>query len=180
MDRMPDASSSSERHSRPLFQRLLLAAASAMLLVACAGGPDPAPGASAPASGQPEAGAIASEGPLPSGEVAVDLCSTIANVEVRLAALRAVELRLPNRVALDIELAKLQAAFSELRQVELGSLEAQLRSPLKRLGYRLAEVELAVEDFRTNPRPQRAVPHVEEDAQALSNELAAFAILARC
>ncbi len=101
-------------------------------------------------------------------------------MESRIAALRAVELRLPNRVALDIELGKLQAAFVELAQADLGPFAEQLEGPLTRLAYRLGEVELAVEDFRTNSRPQRAVTHVETDAQTFSEELAAFAILARC
>ena len=92
----------------------------------------------------------------------------------------AVELRLPNRVALDIELGKLEAAFGELRQADLGPFEDQLEGPLTRLGYRLDEVELAVEDFRTNSRPQQAVAHVEDDAGTFGGELAAFSILARC
>ncbi len=178
---MPDASSTSQPHPLTLLQRLaVLASASTLFLAACAGESGPSPGVAASPSSQPDGVAAATVGPMASGDVGVDLCLSIANVEERLAALRAVELRLPNRVALDIELAKLQAAFSELRQVELGALEEQLESPLKRLGYRLAELELAVEDFRTNSRPQRAVPHVEGDAETFGNELAAFAILARC
>jgi hypothetical protein len=113
-------------------------------------------------------------------ESGVSLCEQVGAVESRTAALRAVELRLPNRVALDIELGKLQAAFSELAEADLGPFAEQLEGPLTRLGYRLGEVELAVEDFRTNSRPQRAVTHVETDALAFSEELAAFAILARC
>jgi hypothetical protein len=94
--------------------------------------------------------------------------------------MRAVELRVPNRVALDIELGQLQVAVGELEELDLGPLEEELETPLTRLGYRLREVELAVEDFRTNSRPQRAVPHVQEDAQTFADELAAFVILARC
>ena len=101
-------------------------------------------------------------------------------MESRIAALRAVELRLPNRVALDIELGKLQAAFASWRRRTSDHSPSSWRRPLTRLGYRLGEVELAVEDFRTNSRPQRAVTHVETDAQTFSEELAAFAILARC
>jgi hypothetical protein len=104
----------------------------------------------------------------------------VAVVEERTAALRAVELRLPNRVALDIELGKLKAAVAELTAVELDTLEDRLEEPLTRLGYRLGELELAVEDFRTSSRPQRAAPHVETDAQTFADELGAFAILARC
>jgi hypothetical protein len=117
---------------------------------------------------------------MTSADAGLARCSSIATVAERLAALRAVELRMPNRVALDIELGKLQAAFGELRQVELGALEAELETPLQRLAHRLVELELAVEDFRTNTRPQRAGPHVENDAQTFADELAALSILARC
>ena len=51
---------------------------------------------------------------------------------------------------------------------------------MTRLGYRLGELELAVEDFRTNPHPRKAVPHVEGDVQKVADELAAFVILSRC
>jgi hypothetical protein len=94
--------------------------------------------------------------------------------------MRAVELRLTNRVALDIELGQLQVAVSELEAAELGAFEDDLELPLRRLRYRLDEVELAVEDFRTNSRPQRAVPHVERDSQTFADELAAFVLLSRC
>jgi len=123
---------------------------------------------------------MATDGPMSADEMGVDLCASVETVDQQLASLRAVELRLPNRVALDIELGKLQAAFGLLRQAELGRLEEQLETPLKRLGYRLGELELAVEDFRTNPRPRRAAPHVESDSGVLDDELAAFSILARC
>jgi hypothetical protein len=117
----------------------------------------------------------------PGSTIGVTLCQHVADVEERLAALEAVELRLPNRVALDIELGKLQAAFGELRQADLaGTFEDQLETALARLGHRLEELELAVEDFRTNSRPQQAVSHVETDALTFGSELGAFAILARC
>ncbi len=118
--------------------------------------------------------------PMASGDLAVRLCVTVDTLDTRLAGLTAIELRLPNRVALEIELGKVQAAFSELRQADLGELEPQLEDPLKRLGYRLVELELAIEDFRTNPRPRRAAPHVEEDGAKVTDALAVFAILARC
>jgi hypothetical protein len=109
-----------------------------------------------------------------------DLCLHVSEIEQRLDALRALELRLPNRVALEVELDKLQAAYVELEDIEFGEAEDRLAGSLKRLGYRLGELELAVEDFRTNSRPQRAAPHVEEDAQKVADELAAFVILSRC
>jgi hypothetical protein len=152
----------------------------APLLVACAGAAAPSP--AGPGGPSPGTGvvALATTPPMASGEPDKDLCRIVAVVEERIAALSAVELRLPNRVALDIELSKLQAAFVELRQADLQPFEDELESPLKRLGYRLAELELAVEDFRTNSRPQRAVGHVEADAETFGGELAAFSILARC
>ncbi len=52
-----------------------------------------------------------------------------------------------------------------------GPFEDQLETPLTRLGYRLDELELAVEDFRTNSRPQQAVTHVETDALTFGSEL---------
>ena len=150
---------------------------------ACAGGsvarPTPSPAGSAVPSPSPGAAAPGAAGPTSALE-GFSLCEQVGAVESRIAALRAVELRLPNRVALDIELGKLQAAFVELAQADLGPFAEQLEVPLTRLAYRLGEVELAVEDFRTNSRPQRAVTHVETDAQTFSEELAAFAILARC
>lgn len=157
----------------------------AILIVAsaCAGGsavgPTPSPAGGAVPSASPGAAALGSAGPTSALE-GFSLCEQVGAVESRIAALRAVELRLPNRVALDIELGKLQAAFVELAQADLGPFAEQLEVPLTRLAYRLGEVELAVEDFRTNSRPQRAVTHVESDAQTFSEELAAFAILARC
>lgn len=178
---MPHASSTSQHDVLPLLGRLVaLAVVSALLLASCDVQADPAPDASAAPSGSVGVVVAATAGPRASGEIGVGPCPSIASVQERLTSLRAVELRLPNRVALDIELAELQAAYGELRQADLGTLEEELVSPLKRLGYRLAELELAVEDFRTNSRPQRAAPHVQGDAETLADALAAFAILARC
>ena len=64
--------------------------------------------------------------------------------------------------------------------MDLGDREDELERSLTRLGYRMGELELAVEDFRTNTRPKRAAPHVEEDTQKVADELAAFVILSRC
>ena len=110
-----------------------------------------------------------------------ELCLRVADVEERLAALRAVELQLPNRVALDIELDKLMVRLRRAEEQRLRRLrEDDLEGSLTRLGYRLGELELAVEDFRTNSRPRRAAPHVEEDAQKVADEMGAFVILSRC
>jgi hypothetical protein len=163
------------------MSRRLLALAAVLLLVsvACDGdsgaaGPRTAAGSPAAAMVEPSRAPGTLTGPDD------DLCLHVTEIGQRLASLRAVELRLPNRVALDVELDKLQAAYVELQRVDFGDAEDRLAGSLKRLGYRLGELELAVEDFRTNTRPQRAAPHVDEDAQKVADELAAFLILSRC
>jgi hypothetical protein len=178
---MPVVTCHRQRHRR-LPGLLVLLVVITAAVAACSGSAAPAAtatpalGASMPAPTVTPAG--------PGADASLDaaglLCVRLGAVEERLAALRAVELRLPNRVALDIELAKLQAAFGELAAADLGALEDRLEDPLVRLGRRLAELELAVEDFRTNSRPQRAVPHVAGDAETFADELRAFAILSRC
>ena len=162
--------------------RSLAAFAAAMLLVvvACAGD-GASPDASAEPSGSPATTLLEpSPEPVASVDPEGELCLRVTGVEQRLAALRAVELKLPNRVALDIELDKLQAAYVELERADFGDSEDRLAGSLKRLGYRMGELELAVEDFRTNSRARRAAPHVEEDAKKVADELAAFVILSRC
>jgi hypothetical protein len=167
--------------TRPsLVANVILIALMAGILTGCAGGSQ----ADVPSSPGASPGLVAAVQSIipdrPPG-ASVSICEHVATVEERLAALEAVELRLPNRVALDIELGKLQAAFTELRQADmLGPFEEQLETALTRLGHRLEELELAVEDFRTNSRPQQAVDHVETDATTFGSELSAFAILARC
>jgi hypothetical protein len=179
---MPDAAIPTRRHSLAL--RVAAPLVVLAILMACAGDSDVAPGQSTAgandASPSPAATAPGAASPTSATESGPTLCTHIGAVESRIAALRAVELRLPNRVALDIELGKLQAAFVELAQADLGPFAERLEGPLTRLAYRLGEVELAVEDFRTNSRPQRAVTHVETDARTFADELASFAILARC
>lgn len=150
------------------------------VIVACAG-EAATPASSADASASPVAAT-----PEPTIQVMSradsneQLCALVDDLEVTTQRLRAIELKLVNRVALDIELSKVQAAFDELDDADLDDLEEQLEAPLTRLGYRLGELELAVEDFRTNSRIRRAVPHVETDAETFANELTAFALLARC
>ncbi len=168
------------------MHRTIAALAVLMLLgvVGC-GGDEAGPAASVDPSASPDTALLEAErSARPSPEPTVDpegeLCLRVADVEQRLASLRAVELRLPNRVALEIELDKLTVAYVELRNADLGPREDELERSLTRLGYRLGELELAVEDFRTNSRPRQAVPHVEEDAQKVADEMAAFVILSRC
>lgn len=118
--------------------------------------------------------------PLPTADPEGEMCLHLAETEERLTSLRSVELKLTNRTTLEIELDKLQAAYGELEDVDLGAREKELERSLTRLGYRMGELELAVEDFRTNTRPKRAVPNVEEDSQKVADELAAFVILSGC
>ncbi len=152
-----------------------------MLIVAACGGGEA--GAGTEASTSPEAftaEASPTPTPIPTADPEGEMCQRLGEMETRLAALQAVELKLPNRTTLEIELDKLQAAYSELEDVDLGARERELQRSLTRLGYRMGELELAIEDFRTNTRPRRAAPHVEEDSQKVADELAAFVILSRC
>lgn len=159
---------------------LVVLAASSMLVVAACGGDGAStssdPSSSAAASPTPSPSPTALETMDPEGE----LCLRVGELEQRLATLRSVPLTLPNRTSLEIELDKLQAAYGELERVELGEREDELEGSLARLGYRMGELELAVEDFQTNSRPRRAAPHVEEDSQKVENEMNAFVILSRC
>jgi hypothetical protein len=164
---------------------VVLAVVTLATVVACGG--DTAPAVSV--GGQANTGAASfvpdpNASPSPSPEPTVDpegeLCLIVAETGRRLALLRAIELRLPNRVALEIELDRLMAAFGEIENADLGSREDELERSLTRLGYRLRELELAVEDFHTNPRPLKAVPHVEDRTQKVADELSAFTILSRC
>lgn len=159
----------------------LLAAGLTLVFVAaaCAGEASPAgsPGASGSPGPSPE--------PSPSLEIMASfdpesLCQHIDDLELAVARLRGIELKLINRTALDIEFDTVEMAFDEVWTAELGVFEEELEAPLQRLFYRLGELELAIEDFRTNSRPRRAAPHVEEDATTFATDLAAFRVLARC
>jgi hypothetical protein len=164
------------------MRRTLAALAASIMLVAAACGGETAPGTSL----DPSAVAAASPSPSPSPSTIPtmdpedELCLHVGEMGLRLGTLQAVELTLPNRTSLEIEYEKLRAAFEELDRVELGEREGELSDSLTRLGYRVGELKLAVEDFRTNTKPRRAVPHVEEDSQKVSDELNAFVILSRC
>jgi hypothetical protein len=157
---------------------LALATLALVVASACSGdtSTDVAAGATAGASPTPSPSPSAFPTVDPEGE----LCLRVAEMEERLSGLRSVELTLPNRTSLEIELDKLQAAHVELERVDLGDREDELQDSLKRLGYRMGELELAVEDFKTNPKPRRAVSHVEDDSQKVANELNAFVLLSRC
>lgn len=161
----------------------VLAAVTLLAVGACGG--DPAPAGSADPSADPQgAELLASPSPSPTPEPMVEpegeLCQRVGEMEMRLAALQTVELKLVNRTALEVDLDQLMAAFEELSRTDLGDREDQLDPSLTRLGYRLVELGLAVEDFRTNSRPRRAAPNVEEDTGKVADELAAFVILSRC
>ena len=154
--------------------------AATMLVVGACGGDGGAGTDPSASPGELVAEASPTPTPLPTADPEGEMCLHLAEMEARLASLREVELKLPTRTTLEIELDKLQAAYDELEDVDLGDREDELERSLTRLGYRMGELELAVEDFRTNTRPKRAAPHVEEDTQKVADELAAFVILSRC
>jgi hypothetical protein len=181
---MPPATVTSRTLPRPSRPRVSTPAAVSLVIIfaisACGGGDD---GTALASTAEPATATTMPEesmSPMASGDIGANICTSAQGVAEQLAGLRAIELRLPNRVALDIELGKVQAAYNELRQADLGELEERLEDPLKRLGYRIDELKLAVEDFRTNPRPKRAAPHVETDSEVVSDAVSSFGILASC
>ena len=159
----------------------LAAIALATLVVANACGGDTSAGeAGASASPSPSPSPSASPSALPTLDPEGELCSRIEGMEGRLGTMQAVPLTLPNRTSLEIEFEKVRAAYGEIERTDLGEREDELEDSLKRLGYRLGELKLAVEDFQTNSKPRRAAPHVEEDTQKVLDELNAFVILSGC
>ena len=116
----------------------------------------------------------------PSPDTAAVLCERIGFVQSGLARVQAVELRPTAKTSLDIEFGRVDSAFSQLRQTELGEVRETLTAPLRRLHYGVEDLRLAVEDFRTTSRPREAAAHVEEESEALADALAAFALLAGC
>ena len=163
------------------MRRPLLAFAAVTLLVVGACGDEATPATTAEPSNT-AAGPSPSPTPstIPTMDPEGELCSRVGEMESRLDTLQAVPLTLPNRTSVEIEYDKLVATFEELERTDLGDREDELEDSLTRLGYRMGELKLAVEDFQTNPKPRRAAPHVEEDSQRVSDELNAFVILSRC
>jgi hypothetical protein len=164
------------------MQRSIVALAAAAMLLVTACGDESISGAAA----APLASATASASPSPSPSLipTVDpegeLCVRVGEMVERLTTLQSVELTLTNRTSLEIEFEKLRAAYEELERTDLGDRADELEDSLTRLGYRMGELKLGVEDFQTNPKPRRAAPHVEETAQKVADELSSFAILSRC
>jgi len=163
------------------MRRPLVAFAAVTLLVAGACGGEATPATTA-APSNTAVGPSPSPTPstIPTMDPEGELCSRVGEMESRLDTLQAVPLTLPNRTSVEIEYDKLVATFDELERTDLGDREDELEDSLTRLGYRMGELKLAVEDFQTNPKPRRAAPHVEEDSQRVSDELNAFVILSRC
>ena len=169
--------------ARPIGRGLLARSAAfflgaALLVTACSDGPG-APVAVADPSADP----LTSPSPTRDPGLTPDpesLCQRVGELELAVARLRGVELKLVNRTALDIEYDNVEMSFDVLAASDLGPFEDELEEPLQRLSYRLGELELAVEDFRTNSRPRRAAPHVEGDASTFADDVTAFRVLARC
>ena len=161
------------------MRRTLAALAVVTLLVAGACGDDATPEtADSPASPSPSP--TASPSAFPTIDPESELCARVEETETRLGTLKAVPLTLPNRTSLEIEFEKVRASLGEIERTDLGEREDELEDTLKRLGYRMGELKLAVEDFQTNSRPRRAAPHVEEDTQKVLDELNALVILSGC
>ena len=133
-----------------------------------------------PAASPIRGGVTASMSPDPSTGPSPELCGRIGTVQARLAELAALELRPTARVTLDIELSRVQAAFSDMGQNVLDASGLDLDEALRRVGYRLDDLALAVEDFRTNSRPREAANHVAEEATLFADTLAGFFLLAGC
>ena len=155
-------------------------ALAALVVAGACGGEEAGGTAGGAASPSPSPSPSASPSALPTVDPQGELCQRVGDMETRLADLRRVELVLENRTSLDIELDKLQAAHVELQRADLGEREDELEDSLKRLGYRMGELKLAVEDFRTISRVKRTSAHVEEDSEKVVNELNAFIVLSGC
>ena len=172
-----------------------LASVAMLALAGCGGGTEagvPAPlgidDAALPAPSLPvapvptfaggELPAVGSAGP--SLGPSVELCDRIETVQSRLADLSALELRPTARVTLDIELSRVEAAFSDMRQDALDARDLDLTDSIRFLGYRIDDLALAVEDFRTTSRPRDAVSHVTEEAGVFADALAGFHLQVGC
>lgn len=163
------------------MRRTLAALAVTTLIVANAcGGDATAETTDASASPSPSPSPTASPSELPTIDPEGELCSRTNEMDERLGTLEAVPLSLPNRTSLEIEYEKLRASYEEIERADLGEREDELEGSLTRLGYRMGELKLAVEDFQTHSRPRRAAPHVEEDTRKVVDELRAFIILSGC
>jgi hypothetical protein len=173
----------------------LLALALSLVLAGCGGSPEvstpgplsvddgalPVPsGTLVPSSSPPGDGRTAIASPGPSAGPSAEICERIAIVASRLATLAALELRPTAEVTLDIELSRVQAGFSDMSQDALAARELDLEDSLRRLGYRLDDLALAVEDFRTTTRPREAARHVAIEATAFADALAGFQLQAGC
>lgn len=159
---------------------LTVLALAVLAVTSACGGDATAETVDAAASPSPSLSPTASPSALPTIDPEGELCSRVAEMAGRLGTLQAVPLTLPNRTSLEIEFEKVRAALIEIERTDLGEREDELEDSLKRLGYRMGELKLAVEDFQTNSRPRRAAPHVEEDTGKVLDELDAFVILSGC
>jgi hypothetical protein len=155
-------------------------AVTALVVASACGGDATAETVDAGPSPSPTPSPTASPSVLPTIDPEGELCVRVDEMGDRLGTLQAVPLTLPNRTSLEIEFEKVRAALIEIERTDLGEREAELEDSLKRLGYRMGELKLAVEDFQTNSKPRRAAPHVEEDTGKVLDELDAFVILSGC
>lgn len=159
---------------------LVILAVVILVIAGACGGDGSPPALDASSEPSPSPSPTANPSALPTIDPEGELCDRVEEMGMRLDTLRAVPLTLPNRTSLEIEFEKARAAYEEIERTDLGEREEELEDSLTRLGYRVGELKLAVEDFQTNSRPRRAAPHVEEDTQKVADELNAFVILSGC
>ena len=168
------------RASIGVMRRTLATLALLTMAVAGACGGDATAGTSAAPSLAATAAPSASPSAMPTVDPEGELCLRVGEMAMRLAELRAVELTLPNRTSLEVELDKLAAAHVELERVDLGAREDELEDSLEAAGLSHGRAGSGRRGLPHQPQAQRAAPHVEEDSQKVADELNAFVILSRC
>jgi hypothetical protein len=113
-------------------------------------------------------------------ELVATLCRRAAELRSQLSELSGVPLRAGNRDRLDEEWDEVAAAHLNLSEADPGPLAEGLEVPLRELGYRLLDLELAVEDFRTTPNPSRAAAHVKAEVAAFGEAISEVESSAGC
>jgi hypothetical protein len=165
------------QRSAPLVLLLVLVLA----LVSACGGSEATSDADAPDGTEAgltdppeEEGEEASPAPL------ADFCVRVGDMRRELADVLAVPRRVANRPRLDDELGELEAAHSSLLRADRGPARDTLELPMRELRYRVLDMRLAVEDFRTTSRPPLAAEHIERQGRALGAALDRLERVAEC
>jgi hypothetical protein len=99
------------------------------------------------------------------------LCRRATELRAELRELSNVPLRIANRELLTEEWDEVMAAHLDLAEADAGAFEDALEGPMRELRYRLRDLELAVEDFRTTPNPSKAARHVQDEVAAFGSAI---------